>query len=260
MKIFDCFPFFNELELLELRLMTLNKVVDYFVLVEANRTQTGRRKEFIFENNRNRFKKYLDRIIHVKIEDIPKLDKSKDIWTIEYFQRNCITRGLSSAQTEDKIMISDLDEIPDPDRILQVKDNNDTITFSQHLFYYYINCMSPRNWNGSIITPFENMPLPQELRKLARRGINRIENGGWHYSYMGGVDRIKEKLDNLCEGFMVKDRVGTDENIIQKINSQKSLWDERCEYGLINIEEDGLAPKCIKEFIEKYPSFYFRQN
>ncbi len=260
MKIFDCFLFFNELELLELRLMTLCDVVDFFVLVEANKSFTDNKKEFLFEKNKSRYKKYLDKIIYIKVEDTPILDKSKDVWAIQYFQRNCITRGLSKAKDEDRIIISDVDEIPDPEIILLVKDKDEPIAFGQYLFYYYVNCFSGRSWNGSIITPFKNMPSPQTLRNLARKGINRIKYRGWHYSYMGGVDKIRSKLDNLVGGSIVEDRVGTDEDIFKKINSQKGLWEENHQYRLIDIEQKNYSPKCIKKFLEKYPDFYFQQN
>ena len=260
MKIFDCFLFFNELEILDLRLMTLADIVDYFVIVEANKTHTGNEKEFLFEKNQNLFKKYLDKIIYVKIEDVPLLDNSKNIGAIENFQRNCITRGLSGAKDDDRIIISDLDEIPNPDKIMQVKENSEPVTFNQYLFYYYVNCLSSRNWDGPIIAPYKNMPSPQKLRRLARRGYNSIKNGGWHYSYMGGVEKIRSKLNNLYDAFTRINLVGTDEDILKKMNSQKDLWDENCEHKLVNIGENGYAPKCIKEFIEKYPDYYFKQN
>ena len=258
MKIFDCVMFFNELELLELRLMTLNDVVDYFVLVEANRTHTGNTKDFLFEKNRNLYKKYLDKIIYVKVEDTPALDKSKDYWAIENFQRNCITRGLANAKDGDRVIISDLDEIPDPGKLTEVLDSNDPVAFNQYLFYYYVNCLSGRNWNGSIMTPFKNMKSPQNLR-IIKRKFNRIKKGGWHYSYMGGLDKIKLKLDNLFDAFTRIDQVGTDEDILRKINTQKDLWDESYSHSLININEKGYSPPSINKFIKKYPNFYFSQ-
>jgi len=260
MKIFDCFLFFNELEILELRLLTLSEVVDYFVLVEANKTFTDNKKEFFFEENRNRFKEYLDKIIYVKVKDAPHWNKHENVWSIEYFQRDCITRGLTTARDEDKIIISDVDEIPDPERILQIKHLNDTIALNQYLFYYYVNCMAPRTWNGSIITPFKNMLPPQKLRDLARKGLNKIEGSGWHYSYMGGVDRIRLKLDNLSNAFTVMDQVGTQQDIVNKVNARKCLWDEGIEYRLVDIEKNNYAPKSMKKFLEKYPEFFLNQN
>ena len=140
MKIFDCFKFFNELELLELRLMELYDTVDYFVLVEANKTHTGKLKNYIFEENKNNFEKFLDKIIHIKVDDMPPYSQS-DIWTAENFQRNCIMRGLVDyAENGDKVIISDIDEIPSVDIIKANINNPNWVTFRQKLFYYYVNC------------------------------------------------------------------------------------------------------------------------
>ncbi len=89
--IYDCFTYFNEIELLELRLKTLSDAVDYFVLVEANKSHAGEDKEFHFENNKNRVAEYLDKIIHVKVYDMPGSDNA---WDREGHQRNCIVRGM----------------------------------------------------------------------------------------------------------------------------------------------------------------------
>lgn len=254
MKIFDCFLFFNELELLDLRLATLDAVVDHFVLVEANKTFTDRRKDFIFDKNKNRYKKYLDKIIYVRVNDTPAPD---GVWTIENFQRNCITRGLTSAKTGDKIIISDVDEIPNPAKIFELKETDSPVTLNQYLFYYFVNCLSNRTWNGPIITPFENMMPPQELRRLAKRGYNQVKGGGWHYSYLGGLERIKSKLDNLSDAYTRRDQVGDDDDILRKVNSQKDLWDEGISHRLVDIGEGNFAPKGIKKFVLKYPYVYY---
>ena len=245
MKIFDCILFFNELEILDLRLMTLNEVVDYFVLVEANKTFTGNTKEFVFENNRNLYEDYLNKIIHIKVEDTPPLDRSKDVWTIEKFQRNSITRGLLNANDKDRIIISDVDEIPDPEIISRVKESRRTLTFNQRFFYYYVNCMSNRTWNGSVITSFFNVRTqsPQTLRDRARHhGVNRIQKSGWHYTYMGGVGKIRTKLNNLSDTHIKIDQVGTNEDIAIKMSSQQDLWNDG-KHRLINIKEDGYSQK-----------------
>src|SRR3989344_5262174 len=143
MKIFDCSLLFDDLAILDLRFTVLADVVDYFVVVESNKTHRGNEKELFFEKNQNLFKKYLDKIIYVKVEDSPPPDSS-NVWVIEHFQRNCIMRGLSGAKDDDRIIISDIDEIPNPDKLIQVKDSDQPVTFRQRLFYYYVNCMSAR--------------------------------------------------------------------------------------------------------------------
>jgi beta-1,4-mannosyl-glycoprotein beta-1,4-N-acetylglucosaminyltransferase len=259
MKIFDCFLFFNELDLLDLRLMTLGDFVDNFVLVEANKTFTGRDKDFLFEKNKSKYKKYLDKIIHIKVTDTPNLRKT-DPWIIENYQRNSIMRGLAGAKAEDRIMVSDVDEIPDPVRVKELLERRRSITFNQRLFYYYVNCLAARTWNGTIITPFWNMTSPQKLREKAKRGVNRVENSGWHYSYLGGLDRIRLKLDNLSDAYIRMSQVGTDEDIIRKMDSLKDLWDESVSHKIINIEDDNYSPKCMKEFIIKYPYVFYNNT
>jgi len=110
MKIYDCFTFFNELDLLEIRLNELNDAVDYFVLVEATKTQTGLPKSLYFENNKKMFEKFNKKIIHVIVDDMP--DIKRGAWVLENYQRNQIMRGLTKCKDDDIIFISDLDEIP----------------------------------------------------------------------------------------------------------------------------------------------------
>ena len=113
--IYDCFMFFENLELLELRLMTLNPVVDRFVLVEMGMTHMNKPKPLHFENNKHLFEKYLSKIIHVKRDAIPWTDERQ----CEVDNRNLMAEGYAEAGPEDYIIISDEDEIPNPDGILE---------------------------------------------------------------------------------------------------------------------------------------------
>ena len=258
MKVFDCFKFFNELELLELRLMELNEVVDYFVLVEANKTHTGVEKELIFEKNKHMFSKYLDKIIHVKVYDMPPFSKN-DIWTAENFQRNCIMRGLSDYATNgDKVIISDIDEIPNTDVIRTNLNNPNLVTFTQKLYYYYVNCEQNCEWNGTIMANYGTFNSPQELRNSARSGYNAQPNGGWHYSFMGGPERIKLKVESIAESHYIIDNVGSIEEIKEKIVTQKDLWNRTDDYAQKKIVDiTNNKPKKMDEFLKKYPNFFY---
>jgi beta-1,4-mannosyl-glycoprotein beta-1,4-N-acetylglucosaminyltransferase len=108
--IFDCFLFFKEFDVLDLRLNILNEAVDFFVLAEANITFSGQRKPFYFEQQKDQFKAFLPKIIHVKIEDDPPVVTSA--WDREFWQRDATARGLKDAQPTDYVMYSDVDEIP----------------------------------------------------------------------------------------------------------------------------------------------------
>jgi beta-1,4-mannosyl-glycoprotein beta-1,4-N-acetylglucosaminyltransferase len=260
-KIFDCFKFFNEIELLHLRLMELNPVVDYFVLVESNKTHTGNSKEFIFEKNKDIFKEYLDKIIHVKVEDLPTYNSS-NIWVPENYQRNCIMRGLvDHASFGDKIIISDLDEIPNTDLIVSNIDNKELVTFKQNLYYYYVNCKQNCLWDGPIMANYGTFQSPQQLRNIARNGYNSKFHGGWHYSFMGGADRIRYKVENIAESSLIIDNVGDPSEIERKMNSQTDLWNRTDDYAkkeIIDISND--KPKSMDKFLELYPSFFYNEN
>lgn len=263
MKIFDCFKFFNELEILDLRFMVLNEFVDYFVLVEANKTHTGHHKDFIFEQNKDMFSKYISKIIYVKVEDLPDYSR-KNIWIPENFQRNCISRGLDgAAEPGDKIIISDVDEIPNPDTLQKYLDYDGHVTMTQYLFYYYINCLQNQLWTGSVMSTYGKFEMPQGLRNFARTDNNAVPNGGWHYSFMGGSEKIKIKVANIAESHIIIDKIGTVEEIEQKMKTQTDLWnrtDGFAQKRIVDIKAPGLSPKCIDEFIKKYPSFYFEDT
>ena len=258
MKIFDCFTFFNELEILDLRLMVLNDYVDHFVLVEANKTHTGRKKDFIFEQNEDQFSDHMNKIIYVKVEDLP--DYTRDtMWAAENFQRDCITRGLSLAEEGDKIIVSDVDEIPNPEVFMQHLHVETPVMMEQKLYYYYVNCLQKQVWLGSCVATQGHYDSPQSLRK-ARNSSPAVANGGWHYSFMGGPEKIRLKVENIAESHVIIDRVGPIVEIARKMSTQEDLWgrtNHDSQKHIVDITEEGMAPKCINKFIEKYPDFYY---
>ncbi len=214
--IYDCFTFFNELDLLEIRLNILDDYVDKFVLVEATKTHQGKEKPLYFLENKSRYAKFLDKIIHVVVKDYPEYD-GKSPWVLEHHQRDMILQGLKGCKPEDVILISDLDEIPTPAKILEYKDKKGIKIFRQKMYYYFLNCVnSSQNenyrWNGSMMVNYKDIGSPQYLRyigiivfglyhdKLIYRlyarfrklflfdikGMNTvfISEGGWHFSYL----------------------------------------------------------------------------
>ncbi|MHB1696717.1 MAG: hypothetical protein ACYCSQ_01205 [bacterium] len=260
-KVYDCFPFFNEFELLEIRLNELNQVVDKFVLVEATKTHQGKEKPLFYDKNKDSFKKFRDKIIHIVVdfpnddildifniiyslnEDLTPAQKITEsmtlmalssfsnyflkiitsqnraerlAWKREHYQRNMIMSSLS-CNSDDVIIISDMDEIPKADKILAYKDKPGIKIFKQRLYYFYLNYENRINinancngasaiWNGSIMTHYKNMTTPQALRVLINtpyplptqfNSINFIENGGWHFSSIGGMARFKNKIESF---------------------------------------------------------------
>ena len=147
--LYDCFTFLNELDLLEIRLNILNKVVDKFVIVEATRTHSNQLKPLVFADNKERFRRFLDKIIYVVVDKYPLIESA---WTIENHQRNCIAKALAACHDDDVILISDLDEIPHPEKIKECLHAPGIKLFEQFMFYYFLNYLNVtdpvwRHWN-----------------------------------------------------------------------------------------------------------------
>jgi beta-1,4-mannosyl-glycoprotein beta-1,4-N-acetylglucosaminyltransferase len=221
--IYDCFAFFNELDVLEIRLNILNDVVDQFVIVEANKTFTGKPKPFIFENNKDRFLKFLSKIKYIKI-DFP--DALKTAWERDYYQKDQLSRGLAGARPEDWVIMSDLDEIPDPAAIMRARRENVATVFEQRMFFYFLNNEHRKKWCGPVMLQYKNFKKLGSIKKVRdiavryealrhdrrfpyflKTGIELLffkatcgfpiaieKNGGWHFSYMGGIEKIQEKF------------------------------------------------------------------
>jgi beta-1,4-mannosyl-glycoprotein beta-1,4-N-acetylglucosaminyltransferase len=199
--------YWDEDLLLDLRMNILNKVVDYFVIVEGNKTWQNNTKKFKFKIEK--FKKFKKKIIYVKVNDLPG---GKNPWLRENFQRNCISRGLEKAREEDLIMISDLDEIPNPSAIKLFKATMRYAVFQQKLYYYKLNLQSETDplWLGTRICIKKYLKSPQWLRELKfkkrpfwrldKLSLNNIiESGGWHFCNLKTPEELLYKYRNLCE-------------------------------------------------------------
>lgn len=270
--IYDCFPFFNELDILEIRLNTLYDIVDYFVITEANMTHTGKSKDYVFEQNKDRFSKFLDRIIYIKVDDFPSLESSKtsddgNKWMYENFQRDAIMRGLEKCNSDDVIIISDCDEIPNPKAIRNYKNGVCSLLQLRFGFNYnslYINSTfskSPKICKyKDLINPKKGIKekdkkyclhskygLPTYLRFV--RG-KRIKNGGWHFSYIGNLQNIKYKMDSIVEQQVNTMSKNTEESIKQKIKNNQDVLNRGDIF--VNLEISDIFPKYFVNNIEKF--------
>lgn len=257
-QIFDCFTFFNEKELLELRFMEYYDVVDYFVIVEATKTHTGKPHKPIFESLKPNLEKYLNKVIHVVVDDLPEYSDD-NIWIAENFQRNAIERGLKGiAKKGDAIFVSDLDEFWNIDKLKECIGVKHPIAFEQELYYYWVNCKQNCLWTGTCYAPYGLM-TPQEMRNYTRFNKNIkyvIKNGGWHYSYMGSAEKIKEKVENICESKEIIEKVGSIEKIQNSLENVKDLWDREEDYAKKRFVKLGnYKPKKLDLFLQKYPEF-----
>lgn len=217
--IYDCFSFFNELDLLEIRMNVLKDIVDRFVLVEARQTHTGKPKPLYYEANKTRYAKFHDRIIHVVIDEFPK---EYDAWRNENCQRNAIMRGLTAAKPDDKILISDLDEIPNPEIVRKLAGKRGVWRFNHVSYGFYLNMMNLRCWNmcGTQMLSFRDLStgfdgcnasytefVPKDINegttvtKIRRcrfprekGGEKLVKKAGWHFTCLGGAEAILMKM------------------------------------------------------------------
>jgi glycosyltransferase involved in cell wall biosynthesis len=205
-KIYDCFQFHNELDLLELRLAELSPMVDHFVLVEATYTHAGTPKPLYFAENRRRFAAYADKIIHVVVDD----DPGGFAWVREGHQRQAILRGLTRAGPTDMVIIGDADEILRPAVVQRLRDAGPggPALFAPELdiHLYFLNLRAPDPWISVAAAPYELVRRvgANNMRYLAKQGIGEpIPAAGWHFTWMGGIDRFLAKLDAFAHREMI---------------------------------------------------------
>ena len=200
--IYDCFTFFNELDLLEIRLNTLDKVVDKFIIAEATVTHTNRPKPLYYAENKARFKKFKDKIIHVVIEDSPDVNVP---WIIINHQMSVVTRGLKGLKPKpnDTIIISCVDEIPKPERIIEYKDKpGKHKVFLQNFSYYFLNCFDytvDGKWDGARMFSYKDLmtyPTPY-IARFTKPDL-LIPDGGWHFSFIGDIKKIQYKMTAMA--------------------------------------------------------------
>ena len=180
---YDTFTFFNELDLLEIRLNILDKYVDYFVLCESTQTFSGLEKPLYYKENIKRFEKWNHKIIHHIVE---KFD-TQNAFKRAAYQKDSIRNALKECMPEDIIYYGDLDEIWIPQKI------EDKIYKLRQLNYcYYLNNRSSEDWQGTNVCKYKNLI---NLNKLRANHDNILENGGWHFTNMGGIEQILKKLE-----------------------------------------------------------------
>ena len=195
--IFDCFIFYNELELLKYRLSLLKETVDYFVLVESKFTFAGNPKELYY--NKDVFKDF--NIIHILVENIPYPNPTPEqVWKNEKHQRNCISLAFDKCNSDDYIIISDVDEIPDPETLKIIKNKNtlNVGQFEQDFYYYNLESRMDHQWYFSKILRysfFREMGLSCDSIRYTL--FETIPHGGWHLSYFGTPDFIRNKIQNF---------------------------------------------------------------
>ena len=279
MKIFDCFMYFDEETVLELRLNILDKYVDYFVIVESSFTHKGDKRELNF--NHQKFKKFKDKLIYITYDKEPpeigkNLINEKDNETIKSFkyienailrengQRNEILKGLELAKDDDMILISDVDEIPNLENVDLSKIREKITLFKQDMFYYKFNLKLPNlEWTGTKACKKKFLKSPQWLRNIKDRkyrfyrfdtffsdtkyiNIKIILNGGWHFSNLKTASEIEFKLKSYLHHREFDENPLSVEEISDLIKNKQAIYDLKVDKR-VNKIGDGSK-------LEKYPT------
>jgi beta-1,4-mannosyl-glycoprotein beta-1,4-N-acetylglucosaminyltransferase len=248
--IYDCVTFFNEIDLLELRFTELNDVVDRFVVVEAPITFSGDIKPLLFSENTQRFDQWKERIIHVVVEDMPG---GSDPWIRENFQRDAIARGLAGAKPWDEIIISDCDEVPHPEAIRSWDPSSGPCCFNQLFSYYWINCIKGE-WKGSRISRFDQMEQIGGANSLRMHQYPAIPNGGWHFSFLGGPEAIRAKIEAYSHQELNISEFKTESYLQQVTSIGIDLFGRRDTPSRF-VPLDGRFPRTVLSQREKYSQF-----
>ena len=283
MKIFDCFMYFDEEIVLDLRLHTLNEYVDYFIIVESSFTHKGEKRKLRF--NHDKFSKFKDKIIYIIYDEEPKNiemiyendseeEKSaKYIFNAAYRengQRNFISEGLKIADREDFILISDVDEIPNMKNIDLNKFSEKLIFFNQEMFYYKFNLKLPNyNWVGTRLCKRKNLKSPQWLRNIKDKkypfyrldtffsetkysNIRFINEGGWHFTNIKSADKIRHKLKSYLHHREFDVNPLSVNDIENLIKNQQAIYDLKVDK---KVQKIGHGNQLEKYDLKKLPSY-----
>lgn len=275
--IYDCFSFFGseaELDLLDLKLHELSHVVDKFVISEANLTHSGKPKSLNFYQNRERFREFSSKILYISVEDMPttpeqirasydKWDKSwipdgyltGDNWVRERYQRNQIMQALTSCQPDDIIIIEDADEIVKPSILEHIHetivDGSNAVMQSLNTYYMNWKCLN-MPWAGSKIIKYKFLSNPSECR--FHTPASQILWGGWHFSYLGGGEVIRQKLLSFAHQEMAIPEILN--NIETRLQNGQDALGRLYKYDVVPIDDS--YPKYVRDNVSKFDKYMFK--
>ena len=248
MAIYDCFQYFNEDLMVDLRLNILNKYVDYFVISESTKTHQGKTKKINFDINKfSKFKNKIKFIIADYDKEINFQNHTGGESPIEQHQRNNLMEGIKDASPEDYIILSDSDEIPDFTKLKDMSNNRKFVAFSQKMFMYKLNLQNLKesNWIGSKITKKKYITSMQDLRnmKFKKYPFWRIDKynqqvieGGWHFSFLQTPQQIHTKIKSYSHGEFNNENIN-ENNIKEKILKNEDIFGRDTVLKKISIDE-----------------------
>ena len=263
-KIFDCFTFYNEFDLLEIRLEELYEHVDHFVLVEANRTFQDKQKEFNFTAQLDdpRWLPYRDKITVVQVSDMPG---GSNAWNREIHQRNSIVVGCQQAGPNDIIIVSDCDELIRADAVKHMRENNEMVFgLRMPLFNFKFNYMRTNPGQHDVwamaarksvldnITP--NMLRESRFSLNQMSGTQVIDHAGWHFGYLGNKEYLIDKAQSFSHTEVNRPDFFEQLDIDASISERKE-WDRTQPNQYAIVELDNYFPEYLIKNKDKYAEY-----
>jgi Glycosyltransferase family 17 len=266
-KIYDCFTFYNEHELLELRLAELYTHVDHFVIVESNQTFTNNAKPWNFDIAR--YPDYADKIIYIQVEDMPG---STNPWDNEHHQRNAILRGLVTASDDDIVIVSDVDEILRPEAVDHLRDSDQTLfVLRMPLYNFKFNYMrrTPGEYDAwamaarrsvlETLTPNSLREMRHSFHKapfqLVNDGFEIVEHAGWHFGYFGNRAHLVDKAQNFSHQEVNRpefiDQIDVEASI--EAGTSWARYNTNEHYAVVDL--DSYFPKTIVANPDRYQNY-----
>lgn len=265
MKIFDCFTFFNELDLLEFRMKFLDREVDHFVIAESNLTHSGKTKPYYFREAAERFSKWSHKIIYIPVqqsteglvfEEQQHYNPGSAAWKLENDQRNALLEAAPQMNEDDLVLLSDLDEIPSLATIKKAKQSPKPVAFSLLFHYYFLNCQNTGNsrwWKGCIAASAEQFKTitPQGLRDK-RDDLPSLPAAGWHFSFLGGAEKIRQKLEAFAHTEYNKAEYLSEKHIEEAVSSGADILKrEGITFRYVPL---SYYPHALQQVMKQYPA------
>ncbi len=251
--VYDCFLFNNELDILEIRLNELSSVVDKFVIVESTVKHVNVPKPLYYSENKKRFLKFKNKIIHIVVSDSPDVNLA---WIINDFQFSQMARGLTKCKDTDTILLGDLDEIPKASRVKEYMDKPGKLKiFEQKLSFYYLNCVEYANppWLGTRMITYKNFKKYDRAWVIKYSKVDvQIPDGGWHLTYIGDIKWIQEKLTGMTHQEFNNSRFNTPEKIARSISEGKDFLDAGRKFKPVSLDQLPLYVRKNKRKFGKY--------
>lgn len=279
--IYDCFQFFNELDILKMRMHILNDVVDKFVISESTVTFSGDKKPLYYNENKEMFKEFEHKIIHKIVSDTPM---DCDAFTRDHHQKCAVARGVEGCNDDDVIIFSDVDEIPNPDtlkKLIPTMEHGKIYAMAQRLFYCYLDMeevsgnllsvtgefdgVEHKQWLGTKVCFYDMLShfTTEELRNKEQKSIGvRVADGGWHFSYMGGgkgqtvADRVKYKIKSAAH--QEYNNRSTLSKVKHNIKSKQDIFGRDSRFVIATI--DDTYPKYLVEHKDEYQYLLYPQK